>query len=77
MSRPLNENIYELIAKKFSGQSSSEEDALLNNWIDLSRELKISYEKLKDFWSSFHIINKSENTASQEKIRDAIWEKAF
>ena len=46
----MKENIYELIAKKLSGEISSKELTFLNKWLSLNNENKELYSKFESIW---------------------------
>lgn len=46
----MKENIYELIAKKLSGETSNKELAFINEWLNLNNENKEIYQKFESIW---------------------------
>ena len=65
-------NIHELLVRKFAGETTSEEDKVIENWITQSRENKNLFSDLNDIWHGAASVNDEEEYDVDQAIRNFI-----
>ena len=77
MSKPPFKNIYNIIAKKVSGQSTEIEDKKFEEWLESTPEAKDSYTEIQNIWSNVHFSHENKELISQEEVSEKIWNSTF
>lgn len=70
-------NLYNIIAKKISGQSTEAEEKKYEEWLDTTPEAKDTYSEIQNIWSNVHFSHENPELISQEEVSEKIWSSTF
>lgn len=70
-------SIYNILAKKVSGQASEIEKRKFEAWLISSQGARELFDDIHNMWPSQFFTEKEVDLASQKEIGEAIWQKTF
>ena len=70
-------SIYNILAKKVSGQASEIEKEKFEAWLISSQSARELFDDIQHIWPKQLFTQKEVDLASQKEISEAIWQKTF
>ncbi len=70
-------SIYNIVARKVSGQITERENKLFDKWINSSEEAKETYNDLEKIWSNRYFSEEDVELVSQREANEKIWQSTF
>lgn len=77
MTEQEKQKLFELIARKLSGETSEQEERLLDERIQHSDEAKNILSNAHHIWSASYFPEKSTELIAQKEMEEKIWKEAF
>ncbi len=69
--------IYKIIAKKFAGESSREDEGIISTWLDENIENREIYHDLQRAWDNEARVNQMPKVINQDYQREKVWNESF
>lgn len=77
MSKSSLNSLYNIVARKISGQASYSENQKFNKWINSSPNAKDTYSDLQRIWAKRYFSEEDLELVSQEEANEKIWQSTF
>lgn len=77
MSKSSLNSLYNIVARKISGQASYSENQKFNKWINSSPNAKDTYSDLQRIWAKRYFSEEDLELVSQEEASEKIWQSTF
>lgn len=77
MSKSSLNSLYNIVARKNSGQASYSENQKFNKWINSSPNAKDTYSDLQRIWAKRYFSEEDLELVSQEEASEKIWQSTF
>lgn len=77
MSKSSLNSLYNIVARKISGQASYGENQKFDAWINSSQDAEDTYSDLQRIWAKRYFTEEDIELVSQEEAREKIWQNTF
>lgn len=77
MCKPALNSIYNIVARKISGQASNRENQQFEEWINSSQKAKETFSDFQKIWKKKYFSEEDFKLVSQKEAGDKIWQSTF